>query len=51
MSTKNCRACNNIVSFRADKCPHCGEPLKVNNPALGFFIIFLVVMTLLYSIK
>lgn len=26
MTLKTCRACNNLVSYRAITCPNCGEP-------------------------
>ncbi|MEF3079324.1 zinc ribbon domain-containing protein [Winogradskyella poriferorum] len=31
MSLISCKECNNMISDRATKCPHCGVVLKADN--------------------
>ncbi len=43
---KECPSCKNNVSYNAQSCPKCGHILKRKNenPALGAFIIFVLVV-------
>jgi len=50
MALIKCKACSREVSKSADKCPHCGEPLK--RKPIGFFgaIVFIGLFVVLGTI-
>ena len=41
MALVNCKECYQEISNKAEKCPHCGYPIKKKGGLAGCFMIFL----------
>jgi RNA polymerase subunit RPABC4/transcription elongation factor Spt4 len=50
MALKPCKECGEMVSTKAETCPHCGNPLKVHRSFLEQLIWFVVILAVLWFI-
>jgi len=45
MALINCKECNQEISSKAEKCPHCGCPIKKKISFTGCFMVLLGLIT------
>lgn len=51
MSLKNCKECGNSVSSNAEKCPHCGNPIRKKSSCFSTgCLIVIILFALAYCI-
>lgn len=50
MSLATCKACGKEVSKNAEKCPHCGEPLKAKSVGCGTAIVLIVLVMVAFNL-
>jgi len=44
MAMIKCKECGNDVSNRAEKCPHCGNPVNPSPPFIGIGCLAIIII-------